>query len=270
MSEAAESNANDDPGLGGGEERLAREDGAHRRIVEDTLRAREQLVSQTRLATLGQISASIAHDLANPLRIAHNAARCLKRYLPADVPRARHYHTLLEEKIVLVNRRIQDFIELARGHEAAKRPVDLVGVVRAVFDEVQRDAGVRCEAHWEQEPFIVDADPIQLRQVIEHLVANSVEAMAGPGQIWLEARHDAGEDEIVVRDDGPGIREDLAERIFEPLVTSRPMGTGLGLAICRQIVEHHGGTIELLPGGAPGAAFRIRLPAADLRPGETN
>ena len=110
-------------------------------------------------------------------------------------------------------------------------------------------------------PFLVDADAGQLRQVLTNLMSNSAEAMQQQGQITVEAQRDDGFDVVTLTDDGPGIPESLRARVFEPLVTTKVKGTGLGLPICLQIVERHGGSIEVVGGGKQGAVLRLRLPS---------
>jgi signal transduction histidine kinase len=100
-----------------------------------------------------------------------------------------------------------------------------------------------------------------LRQVLGNLLANAIQATGNEGHIRIRASRSGNADTIVVEDDGPGIPQELRQEIFEPLVTTKPKGTGLGLAICRQIVERHGGSIELLSTDKPGATFQICLPS---------
>jgi signal transduction histidine kinase len=111
-----------------------------------------------------------------------------------------------------------------------------------------------------RDPFLVHADREPLRQVLSNLITNSVQAMDGPGKIVITAQDRKEYARIIVADDGPGIPVDLAERVFEPLFTTRAKGTGLGLPICRQIVERHGGSIEAICTEGPGARFVLRLP----------
>jgi len=103
----------------------------------------------------------------------------------------------------------------------------------------------------------------QLRQVLVNLLTNAVQAMGAEGMIEVEARRVDGYDEIVIRDDGPGIAEERWESVFEPLYTTKAKGTGLGLSISRQVVERHGGSLAIVDHEGEGTAFRIRLPRAE-------
>ena len=110
------------------------------------------------------------------------------------------------------------------------------------------------------ESFAVEADPEMLRKVLVHLIQNAARATDGVGEIEIEAHQQDGFDVITFRDDGPGVALGIRGSVFEPLCMTEDGGTGLGLTICRQIVEQHGGAIELADTDLDGATFRIRLP----------
>jgi signal transduction histidine kinase len=109
---------------------------------------------------------------------------------------------------------------------------------------------------------LVHADPDLLSQVLLGLLSNATAATPPGGRLQLEATAAADTVEIAVSDSGPGIPEDLRARVFEPFFTTRARGTGLGLAVARQIVEAHGGRIDVGDSALGGARFRVRLPAA--------
>src|SRR5262249_28331139 len=108
----------------------------------------------------------------------------------------------------------------------------------------------------------VRADPDLICQVLLGLLANAVEATPGGGEVALAAQAADGTVELAVADSGPGVPPELRGRIFEPFFTTRARGTGLGLAVARQIVEAHGGRIEVGDHAGGGACFTVRLPAA--------
>jgi two-component system sensor histidine kinase HydH len=121
-------------------------------------------------------------------------------------------------------------------------------------------------------PTVVDGDPEQLHQVFVNLSLNSIEAMAQGGQLRVAMsanRNGAGTCEVMFQDSGPGIPEEVLERIFEPFVTSKEHGTGLGLAISRRIVEEHGGTLVAANREQGGAAFTVKLPLSQAERSDT-
>ena len=223
-------------------------------------RMRDRLVRATRLAAIGQVSASIAHDLRNPLGTVRNAAYYLGRRLPQGQPEVAEYLGIINQEVAAADRIITNLLAVARAKEPVKQHVDLGQAIREVLAETGQAEAVRLRMSLAPEPFVVRADPDQLRQVFRNLVTNAVDAMDGGGEIVVEAAREADGDSIVLRDTGPGVAQEIRETVFEPLVTTRAKGIGLGLTICRQIIERHGGGIELIDEDKPGAAFRIRLP----------
>jgi signal transduction histidine kinase len=248
-------------------QRLLLEQQQHQReLVEaDLAKVKEQLVRQTRLAAIGQISASIAHDLRNSLFTISGAAYLLKRSIPEGQSKSTEQAEHIDHEINTINRLISNLMEMARGKESQKSSVNLGEAVHEAFHRVRR-AGTRLRMELSEEPFIVAADPVQLGQVLGNLMANAVEAMGEDGEVRVCGRNDGQTQTIVLEDDGPGIPKELRGQVFEPLVSGKPKGTGLGLAICRQIVERHGGTIDLTDSKGPGAAFVIRLPCGAGHP----
>jgi signal transduction histidine kinase len=243
------------------QEELLRQDFQARRQIEFELdRMKEELVQQTRLATIGQVAASMAHELRDPFGAIAAASAALRRRVSADEPEWSELLDVIEQEIRRADVAIHDLLEMSRAEDPAKEAVDLAAVVRDCFRCVRPGDDVELQLSVDRDPFLVDADPRQLRQVMTNLISNSVEAMKDRGRIMVEARCRGGLDEIVVSDSGSGIPIELKHRIFEPLVTTKVEGTGIGLPICRQIVERHGGSIDVIAAGQRGAAFRVRLP----------
>jgi len=118
-------------------------------------------------------------------------------------------------------------------------------VVAGARSRVAAPPQIRWREVYRPDPLIVEADAAQLEQVLRNLFANSVQALDGDGTITVDAAGAEDHDRILVRDDGPGISAEDCPRVFDPLFSRRDRGTGLGLTICRQIIERHGGTIEV-------------------------
>jgi len=245
------------------EELLQRQIQEKRKVQQELDQARDDLVRQTRLAAIGQVAASIAHELRNPLGVINNATFYLRRQIREPSPKLAETLEIISHEVRAADRIITDLLEMSRGKSPAKSAVDLGEIVRRTFDEVETAPGIRLEVLVATEPFVVDADPDQLRQVLANLMLNAIQAMPDGGRVAVDARRESGVDVITVSDDGPGVPPDLRTRIFEPLFSTKTKGTGLGLTICRQIVEHHGGAIWVAP-SPHGAAIRFRLPARPM------
>lgn len=229
-------------------------------VEAELARTRDKLVRQTRLATIGELAAGIAHDLRNPLGAIRNACHLLKRRVPAEDGKGVEYVRIVEEEVTASDRIISNLLEIARGKLPSKASVSLASVVERAFQQVHPASTIRRRLSFEPDPFMVWGDPTQLQQVFHNLILNAAQAMGTEGEIRVAARHAGGDDEILVADDGPGIPAAQRAKVFEPLFTTKADGTGLGLTICRQLIERHGGVIELLEDQHPGTAFVLRLP----------
>ncbi|MCP4783303.1 MAG: hypothetical protein GY903_00300 [Fuerstiella sp.] len=236
----------------------------HRReteIVEAKLEDLSQrLVWKTRLATIGQMTASIAHEIGNPLGAVRNATFLLKRRTSTADEKQSQYLDIIDKEVDEANRVIRDMLEMARSKEPARMSFDLPTLIREVFEQSAMNTSAQMELECPAGRNMMFADRDQIRQVIGNLFANSIQAMDGNGDIRVELRQDDGHDSLLVRDSGPGVDAEHRAQLFEPLFTTKAKGTGLGLAICRQIIEGHGGTVELLDHDGTGALFSIRLP----------
>jgi PAS domain S-box-containing protein len=236
---------------------LERERRQHVETERDTIR--DQLVRQTRLATIGQAYAGIAHELRNPLWAIHNGVFLLKRGIP-DKHKSQEYLAAIDRELETARQIIDHVMAMSRGEPPVKTVVDLRTIVTVAQQRLDVPKGIEWHYSAEPDPFLICADAILLEQVFQNLFVNSLDAMGSSGKITVKATRSKAGDEIIVADTGPGIPAQDWDRIFEPLVTMKPEGTGLALAIGRQIVECHGGTLQLLKTDAPGAVFDIHLP----------
>lgn len=242
-----------------------------RRAADDTLRAAQaDLARVARVTTVGQLTASIAHEVNQPLMsIASNAGASL-RWLERDPPQLDQVRSGLQD-IASQSRRAGDMIQslqaLTRNAPAELAPVDLHHTIRHILaisrNEIERsgvalELALQAPAHW------VMGDPVQLQQVMLNMVINAIEAMsATPAARVLtisSAAHQGGRIAIAVADTGVGLDADAAGRIFEAFYTTKPHGMGMGLAICRSIIEAHHGVVTARARQPRGCSFDFVLP----------
>ena len=231
-------------------------------MSESLSTAREDLIRQERISTIGRLSTSIIHDLRNPLAAIYGGSEMLVDRQLSDVQVQR-----LAGNIYSASRKVQDMLqELAdvtqgRGH--AREVCRLRDVVEAAYDPLVATAeasGVQVRIDVSPDVELpLDRSPME--RVFQNLIGNAIEAMPGGGAVQVRAERAAGEVLVSVEDTGPGIPASIAGSLFQPFVTAgKQNGVGLGLALSRKTVLSHGGELwsETV---AAGARFRMRLPA---------
>ncbi len=187
----------------------------------------------------------IAHEVRNPLGGMELFVGLLKEDLEGRDPEL-ELLARVEKELGVLKRVVEEFLVYARRAPVERSEVDVAWIVAELEDHV--DAKLVCEPKG-----TVDADREQLRRLLLNLANNA--AQAGAERVTISVV----EGGIEVRDDGPGISVEQAEKVFDAFYTTREKGTGLGLALCRRIAEAHGGDLELLNPGEPGALFRVTL-----------
>jgi two-component system, LuxR family, sensor kinase FixL len=242
-----------------------------RRAEEETHRLQQRLTHVSRLATVGEMSAGIAHELNQPLTAVANYAQACDRLLglpDPDIDEIRGALKQITTQAVRAGDIIRRLRTLARNDVMKREPTDVNLLIGELTELVQLDAKTH-DVHYKLELAdklpLVEVDRAQVQQVILNLVRNALEALressTAPRQIILSTRllpeADVG---IVVCDNGPGVSQTIAPRLFDPFCTSKPDGTGLGLAISRTIVKAHQGSLDYRPNVPSGACFTVRLP----------
>ncbi|HEV7732098.1 MAG TPA: ATP-binding protein [Candidatus Binatia bacterium] len=230
----------------------------------DTIAAtRSRLAQSEKLAALGQLATAIAHEVRNPLAVIRSAAQGIAETVPAADAATRRSCEFITDEIDRLSSVVTSLLAFARPMQVNARPVPVPELLdRALLlageELAARGVAVRCEAGGPLPA--LHADPDLVCQVLIGLLSNAAEAAGQGGTITIEARRTEKVVELGVADSGPGVPPEMRARIFEPFFTTRARGTGLGLAVARQIVEAHGGQIDVGDGPSGGARFVIRLP----------
>jgi C4-dicarboxylate-specific signal transduction histidine kinase len=248
-----------------------------RKQAQDALLAAQaELAHAARLATLGELSASIAHEVNQPLAAIVTSGEAGLRWLRRDVPDLKEVATTIGH-VVAQGRRASEIVTRVRAFlKKAPAQRDLLEISEIVEDAallVARELAnddVVLTVETEQGLRPIRGDRIELQQVLVNLLINAGQAMSGqPGSRSIALRAGTVDGErlaITVQDSGPGIRPDDLPRLFDPFFTTKRGGMGMGLAICRTTVEAHGGQLaaESTPGA--GATFRLTLPYSQEHP----
>jgi signal transduction histidine kinase len=233
--------------------------------VETDVRWMQRMLQAEQLAAVGQLAASVAHEVGAPLTAITVAVEQLLKRDCADCSRGSRDLELVLSQTRRIAALARQLVDLAKPGDPVRRPIDLNAEVAEGFDLVEKQLrrdDIRALLHLDPAMPVIRADPHQLQQVLLNLMLNAGQALRTDGGTVIVRTRAAGQwVELVVADDGPGIAAEDYPRIFLPFF-SRSGGTGLGLPLARQIVHAHGGTIdvETMPGS--GATFTVRIPVA--------
>ncbi|MDB6102673.1 MAG: histidine kinase [Gammaproteobacteria bacterium] len=229
-----------------------------------------ELAQASRAMTLGQLMATIAHEVNQPLAALVANAGAALRWLAGDPPRidkARQALTRIARDANRASSVIARIRALVGGTDVQRAPLDLNSIVQEVIVLVRtelRRNNITVRAQLAENLRLVRCDRVQMQQVILNLIVNAIEAMAAvvtrPKLLAIGTVADFAGVIVSVNDSGVGLDELVLERVFEPFYTTKPRGMGIGLAISRAIVEAHGGRIWAAPNEASGTTFRFRLP----------
>ena len=250
--------------------RLQSEIAERRAAQEGLLRAQNELARIARITTMGELAASIAHEVNQPLgSIVVNGDACL-RWLESTPPNIEEARQAVEA-IIRDGTRASDVLvrtrKLVGAGEGIREPLNVNSVVQEVIawtnDKVER-SGVLLRLNLQQDPPLVTADRVQLQQVILNLLMNAIEAMLEVSQyarvLWIRTEKQVlGNLLVQVADSGAGIDPKHSNRIFEPFYTTKTNGTGMGLTISRSIIEAHGGRLWVAK-TERGSTFCFTLP----------
>lgn len=231
--------------------------------------ARAELERREQLALAGQILVGVGHELREPLGVISNLLHCLRlacaeqERSPRTAVTISHYIDCIQDQVSEADRTITGLLDYARTQEVRREAVDLNRIVEQQAHSLRLPDNIRLEKQLAPGLPAVQVDRLHLERVLRNLVVNAIESIKTEGGAVRLATFSLGRAIVLeVADDGPGIAPEIADKIFEPMFSTRPAGMGLGLALCRQLVEANGGSIALRSTPGRGAAFQISLPPA--------
>ncbi|MFQ5489783.1 MAG: protoglobin domain-containing protein [Phycisphaerae bacterium] len=224
-----------------------------------------QLVRAEHLAEIGQLAASLAHEIKNPLAGISGAIQVIGASLPAN----NQHRPIIDDILAQIDRvdaTVKDLLLYARPpspHRQAVQLNKLIGRVLSVLRTEPDVQHVRVEFNEANGQATAYADKGQLEQLLVNLILNAAQASPEGGSIWVDVvQQDSGAC-LTVRDEGSGMTPEIRKRAMEPFYTTKTRGTGLGLAICRRIAESNGGSMRLNSEPGRGTTVRVHLPKPD-------
>ena len=231
------------------------------------------LIQAQKNAAWGEVARRLAHEIKNPLTPIQLSAERLQHKLAnkldsSDATILQRSTQTIVQQVEAMKEMVDDFSEYAKPSKKLSIAIDLSSLVQEVLALYTLKSEVKFNTYYENSLLVINGDPISIRQILHNLIKNALEAIEEKGTIEINLhrvqKNSTDFIEIAFYDDGPGIKEEQIEKIFEPYVTTKSKGTGLGLAIVKKILEEHGGAIWVDNSRKVGAGFIIQFPAYTL------
>jgi signal transduction histidine kinase len=232
------------------------------RLLAENLRLERELAERERLASLGRMAATVAHEIKNPLSAIKSIAQVMREDEQLNHEYERDLRLIVGETDRL-SQSVTQLLSFARKESAAEQPLSVDELLHSVvhlFQANAREQGIALECEIKSDAILTGKCVSALRAAVSNLLLNALQATPSGGQVKLVADARDNELMIAVEDSGAGVPADLRERIWEPFFTTRQRGTGLGLAIVRKRVQEVGGSALLAMSNGRGAVFHLRLP----------
>jgi two-component system CheB/CheR fusion protein len=228
--------------------------------ITERKRLQENLLRSEKLAAIGQLAATVGHELRNPLGVINNSSYFLNRKLKdvADEKVMKHLK-IIERKINSANLIISDLLDFARKKPPAFKQTDLNDIVMGALSSIVTSENIKVTTKLGEIPSML-LDQEQITRVFQNMILNAIQAMPEGGKLTIQTSKHDNSAKITFKDTGVGIPEENLPKLFTPLFSTKAKGVGLGLTICKQIVEGHSGNITVKSKVGKGSIFIVRLP----------
>jgi len=225
--------------------------------------ANKALIRTEKLATIGELAGSIAHELRNPLGAVKTSTSFLKMSMRGDTDEKLTKHlNILEKQADICSDIISGLLDFSRPAKLEIGVVDINQLLRELVRNTGIPKNVKISTRLARELTPIMADRGHLERVFSNLVSNAMEAMPDGGKLLLSTSQNSGFIEVRVADTGKGILKENLPKVFEPLFTTKTNGVGLGLSLSRALMERQGGNINVQSQVGKGTTFRVRIPIA--------
>ncbi len=221
-------------------------------VVEEKTR---DLIRTEKMASVGQLSSRLVHDLRNPLSVIKSTVELLKINNKNIDETTRKKFERIESAMKKISYQIEDVLDFVRQSELHLKRQSIEEIIKSTIAGIDLPKEVKIKLN--SQKIIVNCDSRKIEAVFTNIITNASQAMDGKGEIKIKVVEDNEDALIKIEDSGPGMTKSVMQKIFDPLFTTKNTGTGLGLSICKNIVEQHGGNIEV---SSPPTVFSVRLP----------
>jgi len=218
-----------------------------------------ELLNKEKLSAIGELSARIAHDMRNPLSIIKNSVEMIKMNQKEISSKKKLQWDRLERAIYRITHQVDDVLDFLKNYPIKKKPEKISVILHNALERMVMPDKIKIKLPKTDATIPCDADKMEV--VFVNLIMNSIQAMDNKkGEIYIDLLEEPDDVVLIsIKDNGPGIPKKLIPKIFDPLFTTRQIGTGLGLPSCKNIIEKHGGSIDVSSTRKNGASFLIRL-----------
>lgn len=232
------------------------------KLKEEVRHKDEELLKAERLSAIGQLSARIAHDLRNPLSVISNSSKILRIKMERHLDeKSQEQWARLDRAIYRLTHQLEDVLDYVRMPQLKRENYSLSLICQDVLERIEMPQNI--VFHPPLRDYTIHCDPEKMEIVFVNLLVNAIQAIGGKdGEISIEISDDEDENFIIISmtDSGIGMPQEIQDKIFEPLFTTKQVGTGLGLSSCKNIIKQHGGEISVSSSEGCGTTFTIRIP----------
>ncbi|MGE5463792.1 MAG: sensor histidine kinase, partial [Syntrophothermus sp.] len=236
-----------------------------RNYVRQVEESQQALLRVEKMAAAGRLTASIAHEVNNPLQSVQNCLHLAGRE-DLEPEKRREYFELAQKELDRLSKTVQRMLDFYRPGAVRVEQVDILDLLSHVLSLTSsqlRSKNIHIKTQLPESMPEIFAVSSQIQQIFFNLILNALDAMPEGGELTVGAQAVTDGVEITFEDNGPGIPEERRENIFEPFFSTKEGGTGLGLTVSYNIATAHGGTLDLVNGQGAGACFRLFLPMGD-------
>jgi signal transduction histidine kinase len=224
--------------------------------------ALDELIKKERLATIGQMSSVVGHEIRNPLAIVNNSIYFIKtklRNIGTSEPKIDKHISIIESEIKQANGIIDEILGFARTKEFVIESHDLNQYLQDILSSYPFASNIKIVREFSDVDIPVSIDADEMRQVIRNLIGNAVEVMEDGGTLSIGTSCDEEYAKIAISDTGPGMSKEMVDKIFTPFFTTKARGTGLGLAVVKKVIDKHKGKVNVKSKPGKGTTFEIYL-----------
>lgn len=229
--------------------------------ITEMYRLRNEVGRMERLSLVGQMAASITHEIRNPMAVIRGFVQLMREKSPSD---QQQYFRIVMDELDRANNIISDFLSLAQNRVLTMEPGSLNEIILTIFPLLEADANMRGQAVQLELDDVPDMimNEKEMKQLLLNLARNGMEAMTDKGMLHIATKLEDGYISLTVRDEGTGIPQHKIKRLFEPFFTTKQRGTGLGLPLCLSIAERHSGRIDVISKLGEGTSFIVTFDLA--------